>query len=1042
MKKKIAFLLAALMLFSVVPFVGLSAAVTTAKITLNGAVLDGSWADKTVVNNGDLSDSTGLLVSSIVKDFKVGDKDVEYVANGLTLRIGGANGSNDALKNVNSFTIELTNAVFLYDDAVGTGNSGSSYDKWVRTTNETGIQQSGKILLPGTASTGNSLEGITRLVVDGSRMDVYIDTDASPDEIEIPISLYLESNADVTLRIGNANIDAANNTEYSQVSGTITAYRSGTSGQTKLTAAVQSGTDRIKLKDVTVSELTKGVLKGVWTPANFEYGFTNGGSGVAPGNKAIAGIYHFTLDDGYQFVGVNQRNLSNSPDAVKSFLVTALNESLKNSGHTGSWTRYETLPTAPTPYTPVQGDLRASFGDIYGDLGFSGYAGKTIFWLPSVTVTQKRSIGYDWGGANIWGLNDALGAFTKFAQPFAIGFTNEDYNELYVLVAGALDLASVTELVFDGLYIEPENDDAVTGEEVNLTVESADVLPAYENYGDNDQEFLDSADDFAGITKLPSNVKDSNNKALVARYTDFGYELKYTKTADTFTKSYSGRKEVEIKNVTFTETAPRSWASERIIDFTLVDAEGVQLEGAKFQKFKINDKKLEGGGSVVLNGDEGAEYEKDTDNAYKVQITTDYTNVNNNLYNEILEWFSADIKLNIAAGFVGDVYLQASGRAIQNDTLSLKIAEITAPITIDFKITAVPIGVQTYPISDLTITETVAGALKAGKTLVLGIDEFAGRGNRADVTFNPVDPSQISVTETGSAYLKINPKKSNSSEVISIPIRTASKTASTIVIEDVAVKIYGDAPQGYYDLYVNGESWVETSYNLQTGNNWDALSTRQQDNSQWFGDDGLTYPDFIQITNTTPNAVLAKNVLVEIGGGAAWVDGRATTLSATTFLDTTTNRTMLPVYAISQVFGISPENVIWSQVYRTVTLLATNNRTIKFTIDSDILEINNVQIPMADANGVSVKAIISNGADGGVKDRTYVPFSQLALAFGVPVLWIPGVGGDASLVALNPTAEQYALAEKNLELINTTPVEPAPEEPAPEEPAAEEPAAE
>jgi hypothetical protein len=154
-----------------------------------------------------------------------------------------------------------------------------------------------------------------------------------------------------------------------------------------------------------------------------------------------------------------------------------------------------------------------------------------------------------------------------------------------------------------------------------------------------------------------------------------------------------------------------------------------------------------------------------------------------------------------------------------------------------------------------------------------------------------------------------------------------------------------------------------------------------------------------------------RNIRVTVNSADAWVDGIYTPLSSNAFVDARTNRTMLPIRAIAEVFGVASENLIWNDYERSVMLLLPN-RVVWLQIDSDVMLVNGKETLMADSNGTSVKPMISDGNDGGVSGRTYVPLRQLAeVAFGVDVLWIPGSNGNGGYAVLNPTQNDYSEVE-------------------------------
>jgi sugar lactone lactonase YvrE len=108
---------------------------------------------------------------------------------------------------------------------------------------------------------------------------------------------------------------------------------------------------------------------------------------------------------------------------------------------------------------------------------------------------------------------------------------------------------------------------------------------------------------------------------------------------------------------------------------------------------------------------------------------------------------------------------------------------------------------------------------------------------------------------------------------------------------------------------------------------------------------------------------IGSRILVQVGFDM-------TLIEEAPFIDATTNRSMVPIRAIAEIFGAV---VLWNAAKREVTL-QWNQQTIRLIVNSDIAWINGVQHQM------DARPVIR-------RDRTFVPLRFISEAFGAHIQW-------------------------------------------------------
>lgn len=561
-----------------------------------------------------------------------------------------------------------------------------------------------------------------------------------------------------------------------------------------------------------------------------------------------------------------------------------------------------------------------------------------------------------------------------------------DKTEIYLTLKQFADVSGrAVTIKIDGLKVSPDEDTEDTdyfGTTIKLTVEGASTT------------YPDPADSNKTITTEKIGVDKKSVEA--ALFLDYGVKVVFDKNDSKVTEAFSGKKDIkagvngdDVAVIKFYELAASTWSAERDLEITLTDADGKVLDGVKFKSFTIEDAE-----NVAVSGSYDAE---NTSGKVVFKRTKVVVNTGAAVTKDKLGSFKFSVLFNASANFTGDVYVTVGGRAINNEKVPLKVATITAPITVKTVKTNVPVGWQSYNVSGITVTENAAEALAKGKDITFTVKEpTAGTTSRDDVIFNSVDKKAIKV-DSGNISIGDATLDGNS---IKATINKASTEASKFTLSGLTVKTYRDTPYGTYDLVVGGDSWVET-FDPKFGD-----LKKGDDDKAMFDVEGFVYKGFIDVSTPGDTQTIARNVQVMIGTSTMIVDGKEIDMEIDSFIDTESGRTMIPLRAVAVALGISDDKVIWDGINRTVTIMVgsgTSLRTVTFKIGEAVMTINGAPVPMVDENGTPVAPVITKETG-----RTFIPFRQLGTAFGIEVDFI---NGSDRIAVFNPTPEQRELAK-------------------------------
>ena len=305
--------------------------------------------------------------------------------------------------------------------------------------------------------------------------------------------------------------------------------------------------------------------------------------------------------------------------------------------------------------------------------------------------------------------------------------------------------------------------------------------------------------------------------------------------------------------------------------------------------------------------------------------------------------YKLNVYTNLDTKDATEVKITASGERAIDEEVSVVAVKVKAPVTYTFDAMPIKVGLQSQEYAGkVTITETDKGMIQRGE-IILKTDaegyKFADKG---------------AVKVTSGDLVLDTPRYDKTDGTLIIPVKYASKTASTIEVTGFKVTTNRTVPEGTYDLKIDGT----------------ALGTDGKDEA--FGDIALakfflvTTPNTEDIKNSALKAVDAKFV---VGSTEYSVDGVTKTMDAAAYIQN--GRTMVPLRYVAEAFGIPAENVLFSN--SVVTIIA-GEKVLQFKLGSNVMTVNGATITM------DAKAELKDG-------RTYIPMKFVGAALGVTPLW-------------------------------------------------------
>ena len=458
------------------------------------------------------------------------------------------------------------------------------------------------------------------------------------------------------------------------------------------------------------------------------------------------------------------------------------------------------------------------------------------------------------------------------------------------------------------------------------------------------------------FTSEGNTISDASD-LVIAKYGNESVEVKTVAESD-IPSVYTGfvqtnKDKYNWIQVTLKETVKDSLQSGRFIDFDLpeevqvVKAEGIRATLKTDAKLKdaADFSKL---GANLIDFDDN----KDLSN-FSVTVPENGAAVagNETWKADKANTFTLFIPVTIQADYTGDVKVDIKGAKAGIDDTTLTVAKAVPVVTVEAKTTDVKNGVQKQAVSDIKITENVAGYMNAGTTLTVALDNL---GLTNALVF---DDAKVEVT---AGDLEIN-KTTIKEGVINIPIKEESTKPSTISITGITATLNRTLPEGGYDLKI-GES-------IPRGKS--ALIDNEMYNDEDFDVAPVTVKGYINIVTPADTNTVKVNASFVIGKTSYTNNGTEVTMDAAPYI--AKNRTMVPIRYIANACGVTDENITWNQATRTATISGPNN-VVTIKMGSNTITTSNGVITMD-------TVAVNTG------NRIYVPARFIANALGATVTW-------------------------------------------------------
>jgi len=291
----------------------------------------------------------------------------------------------------------------------------------------------------------------------------------------------------------------------------------------------------------------------------------------------------------------------------------------------------------------------------------------------------------------------------------------------------------------------------------------------------------------------------------------------------------------------------------------------------------------------------------------------------------------------------------------------------------------VKIGLHEQAVSDLTITEGIAEAIKDDKNLILDLPD--------GVKFAVVP--EVEITDGDLDIDLSGVKRQADDNQLVIPIDGKSTTPSTIKVSGIKYTVDRTVPEGDIVVKVKGDAVNEVNDYAEIEDYYGAGNVTGKDGrvkietKEAFDlDEGMIWPQSTtaaKVANATcvtphPGEVIAPGAVVFKIGDTTYTVGGAAYQQMDVAPYIKDGRTYLPVRYVGNALGISDNNIFWDGVKRSVTLIK-GDRVVQVTIGSKFMLINGATITMDVA-----PEIIPPG-------RTMLPIRWIAQAFGAQVDW-------------------------------------------------------
>lgn len=424
------------------------------------------------------------------------------------------------------------------------------------------------------------------------------------------------------------------------------------------------------------------------------------------------------------------------------------------------------------------------------------------------------------------------------------------------------------------------------------------------------------------VTVKANGMEDT--KLVVANVADFGVKLNVKEEVEVV-----AGKDGKTVRVTLEESAIDSLNKKQNVYFT--------VDGAKIDASSL--KIVEGAKDIITAAKADDE----------VELTLDASKLTADAINKVVFEFTVEGK----AANTGDIVLKAESRALEND-IEVKLGTVKEAVKVEAQPMTVKVGLKGQKGGQVVITETDAEMLPRGEQIIVEVAKDSTKG--INVTDATVEAKDVEIKD-----VKVEDGK------IFFTIARTSEEAGTITIKDITVDTDRTVPEGSFDLVIGGKAISKDNTN----------KVSDSKDAKYF-EDAITVADFFVVgtPNTEDNAAngLKKGTgIFKVGEKSYTVNGEAKEMDAAPYI-AKSNRVMVPVRYVSDVFGINGNDVLFSNENGGTITIFAGNKVLQVVNGSNIALVNGVRVPMDE------KVSIVDG-------RTYVPVGEMGRLLGVDVEW-------------------------------------------------------
>lgn len=411
----------------------------------------------------------------------------------------------------------------------------------------------------------------------------------------------------------------------------------------------------------------------------------------------------------------------------------------------------------------------------------------------------------------------------------------------------------------------------------------------------------------------------------VARYEGYGAEIEVTDIKDVA----AGRLGAAAGTINIRETAPISLIAGRNLTLALP-------EGAKWATMPS----VTGTGGLNV---QGATLSSDG----KVLRYTVTQSANSQVGSL---WFR-NLRVDLAPDFKGDLVVTVGGNSgATGEALVARVSKAVEPAA---ERPVIYIGQQGQDAASIVLTESLPGALMAGKELVLTLP--------GGVTFQSTPAVRVT---SGNLRLSEAGVKVDNNRKLTIPVLNASTTASTITVSNIRYNVDRLVQVGPIIVDLTGTAFNEVS----DQNRLQAITRAYS-----FSTEGI----FPYSSGVVPviNALAIKTpanqgVRFVIGQASYTVEGVPQQMDVAPYLKD--GRTFLPLRYVGLSLGVDPDNIDWDG--RTATL-TKGETVVKVNLGSRDILVNEQPVAMD-----VMPELVPPG-------RIMLPYRFVAEAFGATVAW-------------------------------------------------------